>query len=234
MIHFLKSEVSIIKQRKTPDLRKIIWYIVLITLIFSIGFTVARLIFTDKADTLHNDYVLMLVQCCLGIAVLFVPDLIQKKFSCRLPSLLTILYYIFLYCAIYLGEVRSFYYVIPFWDSILHGFSAGMLGVFGFWLVDLLNQNEKVRVHLSPLFVSLFAFCFAVTVGAVWEIYEFTGDALLGLNMQKFRLSDGTVLIGHAALGDTMKDIIIDSIGALVIAVIGFINNTCKTKKENV
>lgn len=220
------------KQKKKPNARKIVWFGVLITLIFSIIFTVIRLIITEMNGTAHSDYMLMLMQCCLGVAVLFVPDLIQKKFSCSIPNHLTILYYIFLYCAIYLGEVHSFYYRIPFWDSILHGFSAGMLGVFGFWLVDLLNQNEKVRVHLSPVFVALFAFCFAVTVGSLWEIYEFLGDEMLGLNMQKFREADGTVLIGHQALSDTMKDIIIDSIGAFIIAVLGFLNNTQRDKKE--
>ncbi|MBQ6946592.1 MAG: hypothetical protein IJN42_00965, partial [Clostridia bacterium] len=127
---------------------------------------------------------------------------------------------------------RSFYYLIPFWDSILHGFSAGMLGVFGFWLVDLLNENQKIRVALSPLFVSLFAFCFAVTVGGLWEIYEYLGDGILGLNMQKFRTAEGVVLSGHAALSDTMKDIIIDSIGALIISVLGFFHNSYSIKKE--
>lgn len=220
------------KIRKRYDLRRVIWFGVLITLIFSIGFTVARLIFADHDTAARSDYTLMLTQCVLGIAVLFVPDLIQRRFSCRIPNALTILYYIFLYCAIYLGEVRSFYYLIPFWDSILHGFSAGMLGVFGFWLVDLLNENQKIRVALSPLFVSLFAFCFAVTVGGLWEIYEYLGDGILGLNMQKFRTAEGVVLSGHAALSDTMKDIIIDSIGALIISVLGFFHNSYSIKKE--
>lgn len=220
------------KFRKRHEMRRVIWFTVLITLIFSIGFTVARLLFTQPDGNTHSDYTLMLTQCALGIVVLFVPDLIQRRFSCRIPNHLTILYYIFLYCAIYLGEVRSFYYLIPFWDSILHGFSAGMLGVFGFWLVDLLNESEIVRVKLSPVFVSLFAFCFAVTAGSVWEIYEFLGDELLGLNMQKFRTAEGIILHGHEALSDTMKDIIIDSLGALLIAVLGFIRNTHLQKKE--
>ncbi len=221
------------KNTRKINIKKLIWFSVLISLVFSIGFTVARLIFSSQDDTTHSDYVLMLLQCCLGLVVLFVPHRIEKRFSCTIPDYLTTLYYIFLYCAIYLGEVHSFYYLVPFWDSILHGFSAGMLGVFGFWLVELLNRNVKIKVHLSPLFVALFSFCFALSVGAVWEIYEFLGDHLLGLNMQKFRLENGEILLGHTALSDTMKDIIIDAIGALIIAVLGYFSSKHDDKKEN-
>jgi hypothetical protein len=99
-----------------------------------------------------------------------------------------------------------------------------MLGAFGFSLVKILNDSEKIHVVLSPAFIALFAFCFAVTVGAVWEIYEFAGDSLFGLNMQKFKLADGTLLVGAEALKDTMHDIIIDSIGAFVVSLSGYLS----------
>ena len=102
-------------------------------------------------------------------------------------------------------------------------FSGAMLGALGFVLIDLLNRDQKVRVSLSPFFVALFAFCFALAMGAIWEIYEYSFDGALGLNMQKFRLVDGTVLAGHKALRDTMKDIIIDALSAFGISVIGYI-----------
>ena len=88
--------------------------------------------------------------------------------------------------------------------------------------VAILNKSEKVLFHLSPLFVSLFAFCFAITIGTLWEIYEYTFDGLLGLNMQKFITPDGTVLVGHAAIVDTMEDLMIDAFGGLVASVIGY------------
>ena len=79
-------------------------------------------------------------------------------------------------------------------------------------------------MSLSPFFVSLFAFCFALAIGAVWEIYEFSLDGLMGFNMQKHTLADGTPLVGHAALSDTMKDIIIDALGALAASIIGYVS----------
>ena len=215
--------------KKKINWKRGIGIFVFITLFLSIGYAVVKIVITpehvavpDVGTHLRSDYVLMLIQCCLGLLVIGLPALIERKWSFELPNYMSILYFIFLYCAIYLGEVRNFYYLIPHWDTILHAFSGSMLGALGFTLVRILNDSEKIHVTLSPLFICLFAFCFALAVGALWEIYEFTGDAIFGLNMQKFRLSDGTELIGHAALGDTMKDIIIDAIGAFAVTLIGY------------
>ena len=77
-------------------------------------------------------------------------------------------------------------------------------------------------MKLSPLFVALFAFCFALATGAVWEIYEYACDALMGLNMQKYATEQGAQLVGRAALRDTMKDIIFDALAALLVAAAGY------------
>ena len=170
----------------------------------------------------NADYALMIVQCLLGLVVINFPPLLSRKLRFELPVVLYGLYIIFLYCAIFLGEVRSFYYLIPNWDSILHAFSSLMLGFFGFMVITILNRDNSVMVHLSPVFAAVFAFCFALTIGSIWEIYEFTFDGILGLNMQKFITADGQVLLGHDALRDTMKDLIIDGAGAAIASVVGY------------
>ena len=186
--------------------RKVVGIFVYITLLASIIYSIVKIITAASVDTggtgahLKSDYILMLFQCILGVIVLGVPAFLEKKFSFEMPNAMSIAYFIFLYCAIYLGEIKQFYYIIPHWDSILHCFSGGMLGAFGFTLVVILNDSEKVRMDINPFFVCLFAFCFAVAIGAIWEIYEFSGDYLLGLNMQKYRLADGTLLVGIDAL----------------------------------
>ena len=173
---------------------------------------------------LKSDYALMLSQCILGIVAMLLPGMLENKFKIAIPSYMLILYTIFLYAAIYLGEVRSFYYNVPNWDNILHTFSGAMIGALGFSIVTLLNKTEKVPIVLSPLFVALFSFCFAVTLGVIWEFYEFTFDGILGLNMQKFALENGTQLIGRAALTDTMVDLFVDAVGAFIMSVIGYIS----------
>ena len=171
-----------------------------------------------------SDYSLMLVQCILGLFALHLPNLIKKRFKIEPPSFMLIMFTVFMYCAIFLGEVRSFYYRVPYWDSVLHMFSGGMLGALGFSIVSILNDSDEIMVSLSPAFVAFFSFCFALTLGVAWEIYEFSFDGFLGLNMQKFMLEDGSMLIGRLALLDTMKDLIVDAVGAFIMTLIGYVS----------
>lgn len=179
-----------------------------------------------------SDYLLMLTQCILGVIVMLLPSIINRKWSVPIPRKLYTVYYVFLYCAIFLGEVFDFYYVVPHWDTILHGFSGAMLSALGFILVDLLNMNQRVSVNLSLFFESVFAFCFALSLGAIWEIYEYAGDMILGLNMQKAYLSGGTALCGRAALKDTMEDLVVDAIAAAIVAIAGYKANMRKAEAE--
>lgn len=215
--------------KKERNWKKIVGTLLLVTLILSIIYTIVKIV-TSPSEVieaeihtkLKSDYVLMLLQCLLGLFVMMIPSIIERRFSINIPNTMEVLYFIFLYCAIYLGEVRNFYYLIPHWDTILHAFSAAMLGALGFSLVNILNNAERLKVNLSPLFVALFAFCFALAAGAIWEIYEYSFDGLLSLNMQKFALEDGTLLVGHQALSDTMYDIIVDAVSALITSIIGY------------
>jgi hypothetical protein len=170
-----------------------------------------------------SDYVLMLFQCILGLVAIFLPTMLARQFNLVIPRAMTIAYTVFLYCAIYLGEVRSFYYRIPHWDTVLHAFSGGMLGLFGFIVVSVLNKQTNVNVKLSPLFESVFAFCFALAVGAIWEVYEFALDGLFGLNSQKSMTETGEQLVGRTAVSDTMKDLITDGVAAFVVTFARFI-----------
>lgn len=221
--------------------RKIVAFTLFVTLILSIVYAATRFILapSELADgapfeKVKSDYLLMLTQCLLGLVVMSLPTMVTRKFRLIVPNTMCILYYIFLYCAIFLGEIFSFYYLVPHWDLYLHATSGAMLGALGFILVDWLNKDEHVKLSMSPVFVSLFAFSFALMVGALWEIYEFSFDKFLGLNMQKFRSEDGTLLVGSAALSDTMEDLIIDAISALTVTVIAPFTDIKKKKKDTV
>ncbi|MFI3283713.1 MAG: hypothetical protein R3Y57_01385 [Erysipelotrichaceae bacterium] len=220
---------------KKWNLEKIIYGFVMFTMILSSVLLViimikAPVMSTDPTVRVKADFTLMLTQSLLGIVVLILPSILAKKWMIEIPSHMMILYVIFLYCAIFLGEVRSFYYNVPHWDTILHGFSGAMLGALGFSFVSLLNKSEGIPLELSPAFVAFFAFCFAVTLGVAWEVYEFTFDGVLGLNMQKFMLEDGTLLLGRAALQDTMKDLIVDAVGAAITSLMGYLSLKYQTQ----
>lgn len=216
-------------KKRSISWKKLIGILLFLSLLFSIGYAVACMIRSpsvappgDPHAKVKSDYTLMLVQCMTAILVMFLPSALERRVRLEIPNYMVVLYFAFLYCAVYLGEVRNFYYAVPHWDTILHGFSGAMLGALGFVLVNLLNDAPNVKMSLSPGFVAFFAFCFALACGAVWEIYEYLMDGLLHMNMQHFAIEDGTPLMGRAALLDTMKDLIVDALGALVIAVIGY------------
>lgn len=176
------------------------------------------------------DYALMIMQCALGIIALHIPSMLSKRFRFEFPGLLYFLYITFLYCAIFLGEIRSFYYLIPKWDTYLHFMSSLMTGFLGMMVITIINHDKNTIFELSPFFVSVFAFSFSVMIGSLWEVYEFTFDGVFGFNMQKFMTADGEILSGHLALADTMKDIVVDAVGAFIASFVGFFLTKNKSK----
>ncbi len=215
--------------------KDIVAIILAVTLVLSIGYSIYGIVTSpltggSEAEYVRSDYVLMLLECIVGLIVMFLPTFLKRKWTLPIPDYMYILYFVFLYCGIYLGEVRNFFYVVPHWDIYLHVFSGGMLGCLGFLIVRQLNQANRVAVNLGPVFVCLFSLCFAVTIGVLWEVYEYLADSILLTNMQKFRLADGTVLTGHDALSDTMTDLMVDFAGAFIAVSIGYFSIIKKKK----
>ncbi|MDR0681870.1 MAG: hypothetical protein LBG15_08510 [Dysgonamonadaceae bacterium] len=168
-------------------------------------------------------YIKISLQCILGALVLFLPSAMEHKFKITISNGLHILYVLFLYAAIILGQVSGYYQRFYHWDTLLHTLSGAMLSAFGFCIIDIINKSKKINLGLSNWFMSFFSFCFAIMIDTFWEIIEFIMDAFMDLNMQQYILPDGTVLTGHYALVDTMKDLIVDVLGALVVSIIGYI-----------
>ncbi|MBQ9964202.1 MAG: hypothetical protein IJP14_03695 [Clostridia bacterium] len=216
-------------KNKTVSVRQIVSIAVFITMVASAVVLAVSMILApsepaEGVTRVKSDYVLMLLQSILGIFAMLLPRWLSHKWGVEIPSFMMILYAVFLYCAIYLGEVRGFYYLIPYWDTILHTFSGVALGALGFSVLSLLNKTDRVPFNLSPAFVAVFAFCFAISVDVVWEIYEYVMDGAFAMNMQKHAAAGGRALIGRDALGDTMTDLIVDSVGALFISLVGYVS----------
>lgn len=147
----------------------------------------------------------------------YFPSILSKKFGVYLPKRLQLIITLFIFAAQILGEIGDFYEKISWWDTMLHTISGIVLGLVGFLFVYLLNEKGNINVNLSPKFVIIFAFCFALTMGVFWEFFEFGADRLFGYNMQKFRMP------GQDGLVDTMNDLIVDAIGAIVACIGGYI-----------
>lgn len=144
------------------------------------------------------------------IIVTLMPLILGRRFAVRIPAEFEVLAVVFVYASLFLGEVHGYYVRYWWWDVILHIGSGFLLGILGFLLVYVMNEHDDVGLHMRPRFVALFAFMFAVGMGALWEIFEFAMDQLFGLSMQK------------SGLIDTMWDLIVDTAGAAMISMLGW------------
>ena len=191
---------------------------------------------------------------CLLVLVLFMlPLFIQQNFGIELPSTLEIIILLFIFAAEILGELDCYFITFPYWDTMLHTTTGFLCAATGFALIDILNRNSRIKFTLSPVYVALAAFCFSMTVGVLWEFFEFGMDRLLHWDMQKDTvvrsitsvMLDPTnknipvtisgiesVVINGQDLGlggyldiglyDTMEDLFVNFIGAVVFSVIGY------------
>lgn len=123
--------------------------------------------------------------CILTLLLLIVPSFVQVTFKIELPTTLEIIVLFFIFAAEILGEINEFYLLFPFWDTVLHTLNGFLAAAIGFSLVDLLNRSERTVFNLSPVFTAIVAFCFSMTIGVVWEFFEFGMDQFLGYDMQK-------------------------------------------------
>ncbi len=204
----------------------------------------------------------------LTFLLLYIPSWLQVRLRIEIPIGLEISILCFIFAAEIMGEINAFYIVIPGWDTILHTLNGFLCAAIGFSMVLLLNDNENLTFDLSPFFLALLAFCFSMTIGVLWEFFEFSMDYFLKFDMQKDMIlhtissvmmdpnganhpvvmrdiadvmivhSDGTQellgLGGYLDIGlyDTMKDLFVNFIGAVVFSVIGFFYARGRGKKS--
>lgn len=152
----------------------------------------------------------------LLLIVLFFPIIFKKRFQVEIPAEFHLAAVIFTFAALYLGEIQQFYQRVWWWDIALHATAGLLMGIFGFLLIYILNESKRIDIHLTSGFIAFFAFTFAVSIGTVWEIFEFAMDQIFGLNMQKQMMGD------PSGLTDTMWDMIVNAIGALMISLTGW------------
>lgn len=139
------------------------------------------------AQVLHQNWHDVFL-CILTLILFTIPFIIDKKFKIDLPTPLEIIILLFIFSAEILGEIQNFYGIFKHWDTILHTLNGFLSAAIGFSLIDILNRAERFHIRLTPIFVALVAFCFSMTIGVLWEFFEFGGDQLLKMDMQKDRI----------------------------------------------
>lgn len=153
--------------------------------------------------------------CLLSLILLFAPLFIQNKFEITFPNDLEIAIYLFIFSAEILGEIDNFFGIIPYWDIILHTINGFLATAVGFSLVDLLNKNSK-NINLSPFYLCLVAFCFSMTIGVLWEFFEYSCDKFLNVDMQKDTVIQKISSVALNPDGEN-KAVVVDDIGKTII-----------------
>ncbi|AHF07042.1 hypothetical protein [Desulfitobacterium metallireducens] len=154
----------------------------------------------------------------LTLIFMTLPFLIEKRFKLEFPREFLSVLLLFFYASMFLGTANHFYTRFWWWDKMLHGFSGLIFANLGFLIAMFLQNREKIGSALNRILVALFAFCFSVAAGAVWEIYEYTMDEIFGFLYQ------------GVGIHDTMTDIIADALGALIFALFLFFQGQGKIK----
>ena len=197
--------------------------------------------------------------CVLTLFLFTLPSFLERTIRIEIPDTLEVIILLFIFAAEILGEIQAYYIQYPYWDTMLHTLNGFLCAAIGFSLLDIINRNEKLKFSLSPVYLAVVAFCFSMTIGVLWEFFEFSMDQLFLLDMQKDTVvhSIGSVMLdpaggnhpisikhitdvivvtadgaqqslglgGYLDIGiiDTMKDLFVNFIGAVVFSTIGFI-----------
>lgn len=158
------------------------------------------------------------------LALTFVPDYIERREKMDIPDVLEVVIVLFIYCGLFLSARYDLYNRFFWWDDLLHTLSGVIIGFIGFIVIYKINHNYSMDI--SPLLVAIFSFTFAVTLGVIWEIMEFSADVFLGTANQKWDRPATEIMLGKpyqgSGLRDTMSDLIVDSVGAFITSVITY------------
>lgn len=196
--------------------------------------------------------------CILTLILFTVPGFVEKKLHIDVPDVLEGIILVFIFAAEILGEIQEYYLIFPHWDTILHTINGFLFAAIGFSIVNILNKDRRVSMSLSPFYMAVTAFCFSMTIGVLWEFFEWSMDSWFNLDMQKdtvitafntvmldpgghnvpYHVADvvDTVLVfadgsrqamglgGYLDIGllDTMEDLLVNFIGAVVFSIIGY------------
>ena len=192
--------------------------------------------------------------CILTLILFLIPMILEKKLKIEIPATLEIIIYTFIFSAEILGEINEFYINIKNFDTILHTINGFIMAGIGFSFIEIFNNNPNTKIYLDPKYLILFGFCFSMTTGVIWEIFEYTVDNLMYKDMQKDTIiteitsvvlnEEGkniseTIEIeeiiingenylkkhgGYIDIGlhDTMKDLIVNLIGAIIFSIMGY------------
>ena len=213
---------------------KILYYLLqVLTLMTAIASLVMYIVKREGLETTANQ----IFMCVMALICINIPAFLEKKFKFYIPNYISIILYVFIFAHYVLGEVLRVYDHSIVFDKILHTTSGVIMSFIGFSFIFMLNKINPEKMKLSPFFIVLFTFCFTMTTEYVWELFEYSADRLLDLNMQRWQdgitetLADGSVISSvpyGSGLKDTMGDMAVNILGCLGVCVYALVGMKLK------
>ncbi|WP_367575616.1 NUDIX domain-containing protein [Acutalibacter caecimuris] len=250
-----KKKVKLTKeeraQRRTEDIRKARAEVKAHPVLFTVYVVLRVLVVAVLILQLFNREYYDVFLCALTLTLFLIPSFVERRLHIDVPNTLEVLILLFIFSAEILGEIQEYYLIFPFWDTMLHTINGFLMAAIGIAMVDILNRSRRFKVRLSPVFVAVVAFCFSMTIGVLWEFFEYGMDTFFNMDMQKDTwvsvvntvslnpegknspvsipiesvVVNGQEWPGYLDIGihDTMKDLFVNFIGAVVFSLIGMI-----------
>ena len=184
-------------------------------------FTLRFLVIVTMVAQFFNGDFESVFLCGLTLVLFLLPTVFERTLMIDLPNTMEIIIMLFIFAAEILGEISSFYTTFKGWDTILHTLNGFLCAAIGFALVDMLNRTEKFSLSLSPVFMSIVAFCFSMTIGVLWEFFECSMDQLFLLDMQKDTILNTIASVSLDPTGGNSRIVIKDIVDTIVVTADG-------------
>ena len=234
------DELEVLTQKYKQKIKKknvgnkILYYLLqVLTLMAAIASLVMYIVKREGLETTANQ----IFMCVMALICINIPAFLEKKFKFYIPNYISIILYVFIFAHYVLGEVLRVYDHSIVFDKILHTTSGVIMSFIGFSFIFMLNKINPEKMKLSPFFIVLFTFCFTMTTEYVWELFEYSADRLLDLNMQRWQdgitetLENGSVISSvpyGSGLKDTMGDMAVNILGCLGVCVYALVGMKLK------
>ena len=175
---------------------------------------------TMAIQAVHGNYYNVLM-CVLTLVLFLIPAFVDRRLNIKLPSVLEVIILLFAFSAEILGEIQNFYGIFKSWDTMLHTINGFMMAAIGFALIDILNNDPHFHFTASPIFVAFVAFCFSMTVGVVWEFFEFSMDYFIHTDMQKDFIYNTIASVNSAVNPSGVNSaVVIDDVHTIISGVV--------------
>lgn len=135
--------------------------------------------------------------------ILLVPFIINKT-KYKLNDFETMMYYIFIFLADFLGCVVNLYNTIYWYDLLVHflsGIATFILGLIIYKHITKEKKNKQLKI--------IFCLGTVAIIAIIWELFEYFIDTFIGMDLQH-TLDTG--------VSDTMQDMLVALLGGLLLS----------------